>query len=94
MEHWYVYYKLPAAELDATLPAMRALIAAVARNSGIDARLQTRVDRPDGIVTVMEVYPEIAAPAQFGDALNAALSASDLPGPLRSGRRTERFRSL
>lgn len=94
MEHWYVYYKLPAAELDATLPAMRALLAAVAAATGIVPRLQTRVDTPGGVATVMEIYPDIAAPDRFAGQLQSAVAASGLPAALCAGRRTERFRAL
>ena len=94
MEHWYVYYKLPAAELDATLPAMRALLAAVAAAAGIVPRLQTRVDTPGGVATVMEIYPDITAPDRFAGQLQSAVAASGLPAALCAGRRTERFRTL
>jgi hypothetical protein len=92
MEHWYVYYKMPVAELPALLPRVRALQASL----GLAAApgLQTRVDTPDGIATVMEIYPDIADAAGFARTLERAVAASDLPAALRAGRRTERFRSL
>jgi len=87
-----VYYKLPVADLPCVLPRVRALQAAL----GLAAApgLQARVDAPDGIATVMEIYPQVADAAGFAQALDAALAASDLPAALRAGRRTERFRSL
>jgi hypothetical protein len=91
VEHWYVYYKLPVAELPAVLPRVRALQATLGLAA---AGLQTRVDTPDGIATVMETYPDIADAAGFAQALESAVAASDLPAALRAGRRTERFRSL
>jgi hypothetical protein len=94
VEHWYVYYKLPAAELPAQLPALRALQRAVGSATGAQPRLQTRLDTPQGIATVMEVYTGITDPASFGPRLDAALAASALPASLRSARRTERFRDL
>ncbi len=94
MEHWYVYYKLPAVDLDAVLPSIRALLAAVEHGSGARVRLQTRVDVPDGIATVMEIYEGIADPAAFGPRLAHAVESSSLPTAVRSGRRTERFRTL
>lgn len=94
MEHWYVYYKLPVADLGERLPAVRALLAAVQNNTGARPQLQTRIDTPDGMATVMEIYADIDDPARFGPALEAALAASQLPPALRSSRRTERFRDL
>lgn len=87
-----MYYKLPVAELPALLPRVRALQASLGLTA--PARLQTRVDTPDGIATVMEIYPDIADTARFAQALERAVAASDLPAALRAGRRTERFRSL
>jgi hypothetical protein len=91
VEHWYVYYKLPVAELPGVLPRVRALQDSLGLSA---ARLQTRIDTPDGIATVMEIYPDIADGARFAQALEGAVAASDLPAALRAGRRTERFRSL
>lgn len=87
-----MYYKLPVAELPALLPRVRELQASL----GLAAApgLQTRIDTPDGIATVMEIYPDIADAARFARALESAVAASDLPAALRGSRRTERFRSL
>jgi hypothetical protein len=92
MEHWYVYYKLPLAELPDVVPRVRALQASLGLSAA--AGLQTRVDTPEGIATMMEIYPDIADAARFAQALEAAVAASDLPAALRAGRRTERFRNL
>jgi hypothetical protein len=92
MEHWYVYYKLPLAELPDIVPRVRALQASLSLAAA--PGLQTRLDTPDGIATVMEIYPDIADAARFGQVLEAAVAASDLPAALRAGRRTERFRNL
>jgi hypothetical protein len=94
VEHWYVYYKLPAADLPDVLPRVRALQAEVARAAGCAVRLQARLDVPEGIATVMEIYGDVADPGALGARLEAALAASGLPPALRSGRRTERFRDL
>ena len=94
VEHWYVYYKLPAAELPSCVPQVRALQDALRSATGVQPRLQTRVDAPDGVATVMEVYADIADAAAFGARFDAALASSGLPQALRHGRRTERFRDL
>lgn len=93
MDHCYVYYKLPAAELAALLPRLRALLAAVAAASGVRPRLQTRSEAAGGLATVMEVYPDIAAREAFDAALAAAVAAQ-LPPALIAARRVERFRDL
>jgi len=89
-----VYYKLPEADLPALLPRVRALQAALGAAVPVRTGLQARVDAPDGVATVMETYAGISDAERFGQALTAALAASDLPPPLRAGRRTERFRDL
>ena len=94
LEHWYVYYKLPAAELTTVLPSVRALQSAAVGATGVRPSLQTRVDAADGIATVMEVYAGIGDAAAFGRQLEAALSASPLPAAVLASRRTERFRDL
>lgn len=93
MEHWYVYYKLSAAELDACKPQLAALLHSVESATGVHGRLQTRVDVTGGMATVMEVYPSIADAAAFGCALDEALDQSGL-GASRHNRRIERFRDL
>jgi D-serine deaminase-like pyridoxal phosphate-dependent protein len=94
VEHWYVYYKLPAADLPSVLPMVRALQARLGKAGGAEPRLQARLDTPEGIATVMEIYADIADPAAFGERLDAALRRSGLPAGLLAGRRTERFRDL
>jgi hypothetical protein len=94
VEHWYVYYKLPAAGLPALIPQLRALQADIADATGAEPRLQTRLDAPGGIATVMEIYDGVTSPARFSATLDSALAASGLPSELRTSRRTERFRDL
>ena len=81
----YVYYKLPLAQLPATLAAARRVQAALrAAHPGLQAELLRRPDMRDGLVTVMEAY---------GGALDAGVEAaiaqatSALPQP----RHSERF---
>jgi hypothetical protein len=94
VEHWYVYYKLPADALPDVLPALRSLVQQIARAAGGPGRLQARIDVKEGLATVMEVYPEVQDPARLDAAMRSALAACDLPDAARSGRRVERFRDL
>jgi hypothetical protein len=94
VEHWYVYYKLPADSLPELLPSLRALVTQIGRAAGEPGRLQARIDVKDGMATVMEVYPQVDDPARLDAAMQAALAASDLPPVARGGRRVERFRDL
>ena len=93
-EHWFVYYKLPAADLAAWLPRSEVLLRAVARDGGVQGRLLQRADEAAGLTTLMEVYEGIADPVRFGAALEAAvLAAARIDPPLALPvRHTERFR--
>jgi hypothetical protein len=93
MEHWYVYYKLSPAELDACKPQLAALLRSVESLTGVSGCLQMRVDVTGGMATVMEVYPSVADAVAFGRALDQALDRSGL-GATRLNRRIERFRAL
>lgn len=92
MEHWYVYYKLPAVARMQTIACVQRMQDALASEVGV-ARLVERTD--DGTTrTFMEIYERIKAPGRFAAALDAAVSRSGLPTELRAARRTERFRDL
>jgi citrate lyase beta subunit len=90
MEHWYVYYKLPAAEVEAAAARVRPMLAELGA-SGARCRLLRRADAPDGIATLMEVYEDIGDAAAFDDRLQQALARHGLHG---AARRVERFRDL
>ena len=90
MPHWYVYYKMPAGERDATLARVRCVQAALARDATVRMRLLERTE-PAETTTLMEVYEDIGEPERFGAALEAAVRAH-LPAPLVAARRIERFR--
>lgn len=94
MEHWYVYYKLPADSLPDLLPGLRAVVQQVACACGGSAQLQSRIDVRDGMATVMEVYPQVSDPDRLATCMQAALAASSLPLAVTSGRHVERFRDL
>lgn len=90
MQHWYVYYKLPIAEREATLARVRSVQARLAGETDVRMRLLERTEQAE-TTTVMEVYEDIGEPERFGAALDAALRAH-LPDSLVAARRVERFR--
>jgi citrate lyase beta subunit len=90
MEHWYVYYKLPEAEVGAAVARVRPMLAELSA-TGARCRLLRRADAPDGIATLMEVYEDIADAAAFGDRMQQALVRHGLHGATR---RVERFSDL
>jgi hypothetical protein len=89
MHHWYVYYKLPRAERDATLARVRRVQAQLAQATGVRMRLLERTGEAE-TTTVMEVYEDIGEPERFGAALDAALRAH-CPDAHVAARRIERF---
>lgn len=88
MEHWFVYYKLPADEATRCLAAAQPMQQALAAASGVQGRLLRRADETGPTVTLMEVYAPIADPAAFGRQLAQAVQAAALPA---AERRLERF---
>lgn len=89
-ESWFVYYKLPVAEVDATAPRVRALLADVERRCGVRGRLLRKHDGAAGVATLMEVYEPVPEAARFSTALDEAARAA-LPAALCAARRVERF---
>ncbi|MCE2970724.1 MAG: DUF4936 family protein [Burkholderiales bacterium] len=89
MEHWYVYYKLPAEEAQRCLEALRLQLAALTAATGVSARLLRRADETGETATLMEVYHGVADPPAFAAALETALP--QWPSSARGARRTERF---
>lgn len=92
MEHWYVYYKLPAAARAQTIACVQQMQSVLAAEVGA-ARLVERTG-DSATRTFMEIYERIETPARFAVALEAAVSRSGLPVELLEARRTERFRDL
>ena len=93
MEHWYVYYKVPAADTVAVAKRVRAMF----NSLGDDAprgRLLQRADAEDGEVTLMEVYEPVADGRAFASALEGALRTSGLAPGVVARRRIERFKDL
>lgn len=91
MEHWYVYYKLPAAEVDAVAARVKPMQIALGALTRTRCRLQARTEAPHGVATLMEVYEDIADPAAFALQLSDALLLHGLGGPARQ---IERFHDL
>jgi hypothetical protein len=84
----YVYYRVPQAQLDATVAAVRQVHAAlVAAHPGLQAELLRRPELREGEVTLMETY---AGP--LTDVVLAAITqaTSALPQP----RHSEHFDTL
>lgn len=90
MEHWFIYYKLPAAELTAVAERVRVMQGALAAATGVHGRLARRTEAAEPL-TLMEIYERIADPARFAAALADATAHAGLPPALVDARRVERF---
>jgi len=90
VQHWYVYYKLPRRERDATIELVRRVQEQLAQSTRVRARLLERTEQPE-TTTMMEVYEDIDQPERFGAALDAVVRASGLPEAHIAARRVERF---
>lgn len=90
MQHWYVYYKLPRSERDATIERVRRVQRQLEQSTRVRARLLERTEQPE-TTTMMEVYEDIDQPERFGAALDALVRASGLPDAHVAARRVERF---
>jgi len=93
MEHWYVYYKVPAADTAAVANRVRAMFNALGKTAP-HARLLQRADAEDGEVTLMEVYEPVTDGRAFASVLENAVRASGLADGVIARRRTERFKDL
>ncbi len=96
MEHWYVYYKVPAAEKPAVAHRVRAMFNALgaAAPESMTPRLLERTEPGKNEVTLMEIYEPVTDGAAFGQALDRAVRDSGLPAALVATRRIERFKDL
>ena len=93
MEHWYVYYKVPAAETTAVAKRVRAMFNALGENAPRGSLLQ-RADAEDNEVTLMEVYEPVADGRAFASLLEDAVRTSGLAAGIVARRRIERFKDL
>jgi hypothetical protein len=93
VQHWYVYYKLPRGAEATAVDALRAMQRRLAEATGVRARLMQRIEDIE-TTTLMEIYEDIAEPARFASALEAAVRSATLPREVVEGRRTERFQDL
>jgi hypothetical protein len=97
MEHWYVYYKVAAADTAAVADRVRAMFNALG-DSVPNARLMQRAESKgpaeNDEVTLMEVYEPVADPQRFAAALDGAVRASGLAPGVVAGRRVERFEDV
>ena len=94
MQHWFVYYKLDPASARAVEAGLRGMLAEVAAECGVRARLMRRAEGADGAVTLLEVYEGVERPETFEGALSSAVSRAGLPAELVAQRRIERFEDL
>lgn len=90
MEHWFIYYKLPAAELTMVADRVRVMQGALAAATGVHGRFVRRTDAAEPL-TLMEIYERIEDPARFAAALNDAAAHAGLPPTILDARRIERF---
>lgn len=90
MEHWYVYYKVPATESAAVANRVRAMFNSLGADAP-QARLLRRADAESGEVTLMEVYEPVVDAHGFAGTLDVAVRASGLAPALIARRRIERF---
>ena len=91
MQHWYVYYKVTAAERDALCASVRHMLEYIARTGRVRVRLLERTEQDEAaMATVMEVYEDIEDAGGFARLLDAAVRAH-LPEKHVASRRIERF---
>jgi hypothetical protein len=90
---YYVYYKVPGENAERARAAVAEIQRELRRSTGISGRL---LRRRDDAATWMEIYEDIADPAQFEAALFALVKRHGLAQLLLPGttRRQEVFRPL
>ena len=93
MEHWYVYYKVPATDTAVVANRVRAMFNAVGKG-GTQGRLLQRAEPENDEVTLMEVYEPVVDANAFEQLLKSAVSASGLAPSVVARRRVERFKDL
>jgi hypothetical protein len=93
MEHWYVYYKVAAADTAVIANQVRAMFNALGEDAP-RGRLLQRAEAEDGEVTLMEVYEPVTDAGAFASVLEGALRMSGLAPGVVARRRIERFKDL
>jgi hypothetical protein len=94
MQHWFVYYRLGAAEAQQLAPRLRRMLDEVAAATGVRTQLMRRADAAGGEVTLLEVYQGVGEPQSFEAQLAGAIARAGLPQSLRAQRRSERFEAV
>ncbi len=84
---FFIWYEIAGDPLRARA-AVEALMADVARTTGIRGRLHIRLDRP---TTWMEIYADVADAAGFDDEIAAAVKRHDVMQHTDGARHTEVF---
>jgi hypothetical protein len=94
MQHWYVYFKLPVAQVQQWSTCVHRLFDLLAAGTGVRGRLQRRIGTqggPDGVITLMETYSHIEQPCAFQSAYDAAVAAAGFSAEQIAARHIERF---
>lgn len=91
MQHWYIYYKVPRAQVAPVAAQARAMLDALGAATGVHGRLLRRTDDGGASTTLMEQYDGIADTASFAQALAVAVQNAGFGAELRAQRRVERF---
>jgi hypothetical protein len=86
--HYYVYYRVDAAQEARLRAVVERMQAALRSETGIAGRL---LRRRDDAQTWMEIYENVDDSTRFEVALNAAISHAGLDALLPAGRVVERF---
>ncbi len=87
---YYIYYRVDAAKTDACAAAVRKLLSAVQKRTGIEGRVLKKRNEP---LLWMEIYEPVADEAKFEWELAEAVAASVIMTLLQqdSSRHTECF---
>lgn len=85
----YIYYQVREENARALQSRVSQMQAGLARTHGVDCSLKRRPQAKDGRHTWMEVY--LAAPEDFGSALEHAVRQAEIPALIDNERHVEYF---
>ena len=85
--HYYIWYRVPG-DAGAARAAVNAVVADVARATGVAGRLCQRSDDPS---TWLEIYEHVHDTRAFDAALAAAIIRHGVDAHIPDGRHAERF---
>ena len=84
MRHYYVYYRVDAADAHTLEPLLRSMQARLECRTGVTGRVLKRCDETN---LWMEVYENVAQPEHFENALQKAVEESEIEMFLAQGSR-------